>query len=416
MTSNLFGQSPMSTLSASIRGGLAPGQLGAVMARRGVGKSALLVHIALGHLVRGTEVLHVSLQDQAVHVRSFYDEILGELVRASGSEESMETHRDVERNRIIHSYLSGPFTPDRLRSLLSTLDDVMHFTPTVVVIDGSVEASTVDTVAWRKVAEDAGLRIWVAVNIHREGGPGAESLADRFDTAVALEPHGNQISLHVLRAGGESAPSSDPLSLDPVTMIVQGEAPEHAGLTAPSPAPRSVTLVSGGTTGAECAFGEAAEKWGLREINLTFTGDNQVRTRGSVLLDAAEMRQGAVSMSYVQQRLKRSWARDGRVAKVLQIQWHLASRARQLFVIGVIQEDGTVTGGTGWSVELAKRWHKPVWVFCQERKSWSRWSGSAWVQGEPVIENTVIGATGTRFVSDAGKAAVEALFARSFGE
>ena len=75
----LFGQSPMSTLSASIRGGLAPGQLGVVMARRGVGKSAFLVHIALGHLVRSTEVLHVSLQDAADHVRSFYDEIFRSL-------------------------------------------------------------------------------------------------------------------------------------------------------------------------------------------------------------------------------------------------------------------------------------------------------------------------------------------------
>ena len=61
MTTDLFGLSPMSTLSASIRGGLAPGQLGMVMARAGVGKSAFLVHIALGHLLRGTEVLHVSL-------------------------------------------------------------------------------------------------------------------------------------------------------------------------------------------------------------------------------------------------------------------------------------------------------------------------------------------------------------------
>ena len=142
MTSDLFGLSPMSTLSASIRGGLAPGQLGMVMARAGVGKSAFLVHVALGHLLRGTEVLHVSLQDQAAHVRSFYDEILGELLRTSGAQQS-SAQVEVERNRVIHSFLSGPFTTDRLTHLLATLDEVMHFRPTVVVIDGSVDATDV---------------------------------------------------------------------------------------------------------------------------------------------------------------------------------------------------------------------------------------------------------------------------------
>ena len=37
----------------------------------------------------------------------------------------------------------------------------------------------------------------------------------------------------------------------------------------------------------------------------------------------------------------------------------LVLRARQI----TIQPDGTVHGGTGWSVELAKRWYKPIWVF-----------------------------------------------------
>ncbi len=136
MTSDFFEASPMSTLSASIRGGLAPGQLGMVLARAGVGKSPFLVHIALSHLIRGTEVLHVSLHDQAAHVRSFYQEILGELLRDSGADPgAMEA--EVERNRVIHSFLTGSFTPERLSGLLATLDEVMDFRPAVVVIDGS---------------------------------------------------------------------------------------------------------------------------------------------------------------------------------------------------------------------------------------------------------------------------------------
>ena len=155
--------------------------------------------------------------------------------------------------------------------------------------------------------------------------------------------------------------------------------------------------------------------WGPQEINLTFEGQQQQRTRGSRVLSDKELRRGAVSIVYVNRHLQRIWASDGPIARILRIQWHLASQVKQLFVVGAIQHDDTVTGGTGWSVELAKRWSKPVWVFCQEREAWHRWDGEVWVEELPVIEATAIGGTGTRFLSEAGQAAVDELFERSFG-
>ena len=415
MTSDLFGLSPMSTLNTSIRGGLAAGQLGVVMARPGVGKSAFLVHVALGHLVRDTEVLHISLEHPVAHVRSFYDEILHEMVRASGRSEATSAKVEVERNRVIHSFLNGPFTTELLTHLLATLEEVMHFAPTVIVIDGSGDAADVDTAAWKKMAQDGHIRIWLAVNTHDAHGPSAEETAQGFDTAVVLEPNGSTVELQVLRAGGQAGTESAHLQLNPVTLLAEGE--NHQGTPlAPSPAPQTVTLVSGGATGAECAFGAAAEKWGLTEVNLTFEGHIQERENGSKLLSPKELQQGEVSMAYVNQRLKRSWDRNGPVAKILQTQWHLVSQVRQLFVVGAIQDDGTVTGGTGWSGELGRRWGKTMWVFCQEREQWYCWSGNDWVTGEPVIESARIGGTGTRFVTDAGKRAIADLFERSFGQ
>ncbi len=415
MTNDFFVASPMSALNASIRGGLAPGQLGVVMARAGVGKSAFLVHVALGHLIRGVELLHVSLRDPAAHVRSFYQEILGELLRAGGVD-AAQVELEVERNRVIHGFLRRPFTPDRLARLLATLDEVMEFRPAVVVVDGPMEASEMDAAAWKALARDEDIRIWATLRTHRDRGPSAREIAGHFDTAVALEPKGQRVELCVLRAQGQPSADCAPLHLDPVTMLVQGNAPAVSSIVAPSPGRRTVTLFSGGTTGAECAFGEAAERWGLDEVNLTFAGHQQVRTRGQRVLTDQELRKGAVSMLYVNRQLRRVWDRDDPIASVLQTQWQLASLVRQLFVVGVIRPDSTVKGGTGWSVELAKRWKRTVWVFCQEREAWFRWDGAAWVPGEPVIETTAIGGTGTRHLSDAGRAAIDGLFARSFAD
>ena len=85
-----------------------------------------------------------------------------------------------------------------------------------------------------------------------------------------------------------------------------------------------------------------------------------------------------------------------------------------MFVVGVIQQDGTVVGGTGWSVELARMWKKPLWVFDQSQEAWLFWNGHQWVPGEPSIRNTLFTGTGTRSLTSAGQQAIEALFERSF--
>ena len=100
--------------------------------------------------------------------------------------------------------------------------------------------------------------------------------------------------------------------------------------------------------------------------------------------------------------------------KILQVLWHVVSHAEQVFIIGVIQPDNTVHGGTGWSVELAKRWHKPVWVFDQQVEEWFHWQGSTWVRNIPTISTKTFAGSGTRFLSDKGRTAIEELFQRSF--
>ena len=51
------------------------------------------------------------------------------------------------------------------------------------------------------------------------------------------------------------------------------------------------------------------------------------------------------------------------IKRILQTVWHQISHADEVFVIGALQEDGTVRGGTGWGAELARLWSKPVLVF-----------------------------------------------------
>ena len=174
-------------------------------------------------------------------------------------------------------------------------------------------------------------------------------------------------------------------------------------------------LFSGAAGGAEAEFGAAAERHGIEEVNFTFEGHNDARRRGIRVLTHPELKRGDVSLSYVGKLMHRSYPDTPLMKKVLQTIWHQVNHGQEIYVVGRILPDQTVHGGTGWGAEFAKLCNKPLFVFDQERDGWQRWSGDAFEPiAAPVINHPQFCGTGTRFLSENGAAAVEALFERSF--
>lgn len=414
---HLLERSPMKAVATTTRGGLQPGQVGACLAHSGIGKTAFIVQLAIYQLLRGTNVLHVSRSDSPAHVRAYYDELFGALATGSRREDRTEAAVALERHRVIHSSLDRVFEPKDLRKLCATLSEVMDFRPSMVVIDG-LEADVFEAHVdeWKALARELKARLWLTIRTHRDSDEDIERIAAMAETAVLLVASGPHVDLRVLRRSGGLAEDPVALALDPVTMLLRPEDVRDIATAPPSPAAEACTLFTGGAVGAEAWFGECAENWGVAERNFSFDGHEQARTANRVVLDEAELAKGGVSLVYVANRLHRSWKHRPALRKVLQVLWHVVSNADQVFVVGAIQPDGTVHGGTGWSVELARRWNKRVWVFDQPHEAWFTWQGTGWVQGVPVIESANFAGTGTRFLTEAGRAAVADLFQRSFGE
>lgn len=174
-------------------------------------------------------------------------------------------------------------------------------------------------------------------------------------------------------------------------------------------------LLSGGHKGAEAEFGRSAEAWGIPEVTYSFEGHVMEWSKDVRVLTAEELARGDVSMEIVSQRLGRSYTSIEYVRTVIQSLFHMVVDAYQVFVIGVIKPDGTVEGGTGWGVELARFFNRPVSVFDQAKGRWFTWKGTEWVEDEPVIGKRPFAGTGTRNLTDAGRAAIRGLFERSFG-
>ncbi len=174
-------------------------------------------------------------------------------------------------------------------------------------------------------------------------------------------------------------------------------------------------LFSGAAPGAESEFGAAAERRGIDEVNFTFDGHNDARSRGIRVLTHKELEQGDVSLAYVGKLMHRRYRDTPLFRKVLQGIWHQINSGQEIYVVGKILDDQTVKGGTGWGAEFAKLCNKPLFVFDQDQDSWFHWNGEAWdAQSAPTIAHPHFAGTGTRFLRDNGKQAIEELFKRSF--
>ena len=178
----------------------------------------------------------------------------------------------------------------------------------------------------------------------------------------------------------------------------------------------SCVLFSGAASGAEAGFGAAAEQHRITEVNYSFEGHKDARTRGLRVLTPAELQQGDVSLAYVSKLMHREYRDTPLFKRVLQSIWHQVNSGREVWVVGRILPDDTVKGGTGWGAEFAKLCNKPLSVFDQQREEWYRWAGDKWdVLNEPSIEHPHFTGTGTRFLEDGGTNAINELFERSFG-
>ena len=128
---------------------------------------------------------------------------------------------------------------------------------------------------------------------------------------------------------------------------------------------------------------------------------------------------GDVSLEYVAKLLNRRYTEGPTLRKILQTIWYQVNNGQEIYVVGHIEDDLTVRGGTGWGAEFAKLCNKPLAVFDQARDRWFSWTGDAWKPHTsddlPVITHPHVTGTGTRVLEENGRRAIQELFERSFG-
>jgi len=222
-------RNPLRLFEHSIHGGLGPGNIGVVVARHGIGKTAFLVGIALDDAMRGRKVLHVSLDKTVDHVREFYDEIFMDLAHSAGLEDLATARLEMERHRMIHTYVGGTFTTDKLRHSMQFLKDVAHFEPACLILEGFAfeHATLADVEALRQLAVEFNVELWMSALTHRgvaaddHGIPAPlTKLGAAIAVIVQMVDDDGTVKLSLLKDHDNPNVAALALALDPSTMLL----------------------------------------------------------------------------------------------------------------------------------------------------------------------------------------------------
>jgi len=224
--------SPLRLVEKSSRKGLGPGNLGVLMARAGVGKTACLIHIAFDKLFRQKKLVHISLEDGPEKVTSYYNVIYNDVVKALELPDGYDHRLLIDKNRMILAYLNQSFQIDRLRANLSNLSANMAFKPGALILDG-LDFETAQRALFeglKVLAEELKVEIWFSALTHRHitevnerGIPyPCHQLDDLFSLILRLEPEPSGVFLRLLKDHDNPTLPDTRVRLDPNTFLLSG--------------------------------------------------------------------------------------------------------------------------------------------------------------------------------------------------
>ena len=206
-------------------------EMGLIMARAGLGKTALLVQIALDSILLGNRVIHVSIGASIDKTRAWYDDILRHILQEHSVDLPHELIDMVQRHRMIMTFKEAAFNRPRLEERLNDMVMQNIFKPDCLVIDGfdfeNADRETLEDI--REMAEAMSLQVWFSAVSHRDdnrvsaaGVPApCHEVDDLFDSVILIKPKEDKISLNVVKNRGVVQDSDPGLDLDPTTMMIK---------------------------------------------------------------------------------------------------------------------------------------------------------------------------------------------------
>ena len=224
--------SPLRVFDDAINGGLGKGNMGVIVSRHGVGKTACLVHLATDKLLRGENVIHVSFSGNVEHVMNWYKEVFREIAEVQSLDDAHNVYSSILSKRVVMNFSQDHISVEKVLNSLKSLIEQGAFNADAVLFDGYklTIADEDDIVKIREFAKDMNIEVWFSVSPVRPdvkydeyGVPDTlEKYLEYIDVLVGLKYHEtiDKVVMTVVRAHGKDVPKPMQVRLDSKTMLI----------------------------------------------------------------------------------------------------------------------------------------------------------------------------------------------------
>ncbi len=220
---DLIERSPVRNFEKSLGGGVRPGEIGVITSRKGLGKTSILVQIGIDRLLQGSGVVHVSFNQQASHVLTWYEDIFNELAKKKNLDKAEEVKNDLIGKRVVLNFNQDTVsTAQVVRTLKALIDGGIKCD--AIIIDGfDFSKANADSLRdMKNFAKEVNAFLWYSANIENAEKGLPKDLApfnSDIDLALYLEAKPDAIQIKVLKEHTKGEYTTE-LKLDVKTLLI----------------------------------------------------------------------------------------------------------------------------------------------------------------------------------------------------
>jgi hypothetical protein len=127
---------------------------------------------------------------------------------------------------------------------------------------------------------------------------------------------------------------------------------------------------SGGCPGADMMWENEGYRYGVETIAYSFQGHHH-DSKNPKVLSYDELKEGFEHVLIANKAVKRHpQGQAPYIKNLLARNWYQVVNSDAVFAVGMFDNKGQVSGGTGWAVQMAIDNQKPVYFFNQPTNSW----------------------------------------------
>ena len=226
----LIQRSPLRILEKAIHGGLGKGNIGVLASRKGVGKTACLVHISTDKLFQDKPVIHVSYASRVDYIIGWYEDIFKEIALKRQLDSSFEVHDEIIKNRVIMNFKQDAANTDQVLKTVETMIGCADFSADSIMVDGYDfrKSTPEDLQKFKDFAKKMGLRVWFSASLKGQDplfddkGLPTDLLGylDQIDVLITLSYKDGHVRLSLVKDLDNPALGDLKIKLDPKTLLI----------------------------------------------------------------------------------------------------------------------------------------------------------------------------------------------------